>query len=83
MEKKAYNRTTMINPFPQTRILDTVTLILVFGSLWLAVIDPSTRPAFGNLTIVVSNKNETLSCTISANNLIKRCGRMQIHSSSL
>jgi hypothetical protein len=40
----------MINPFPQTRILDTVTLILVFGSLWLAVIDPSTGPAFGNLT---------------------------------
>ena len=34
----------------QTQILDTVTLILVFGSLWLAVIDPSTRPAFGNLT---------------------------------
>jgi hypothetical protein len=33
--------------------------------------------------IVVSNKNETLSCTISANNLIKRCGRMRIHSSSL
>ena len=35
------------------------------------------------LIIVVSNKNETLSCTISANNLIKRCGRMRIHYSSL
>ena len=34
-------------------------------------------------SIVVSNKNETLSCTISANNLIKRCGRMRIHYSSL
>jgi hypothetical protein len=33
--------------------------------------------------IVISNKNETLSCTISANNLIKRCGRMRIHYSSL
>ena len=29
--------------------------------------------------IVISNKTETLSCTISANNLIKRCGRMRIH----
>ncbi|MEG4031526.1 MULTISPECIES: isochorismatase family protein, partial [unclassified Microcoleus] len=29
----------------------------------------------GLLIIVISNKNETLSCTISANNLIKRCGR--------
>ena len=34
-------------------------------------------------SIVILNKNETLSCTISANNLIKRCGRMRIHSSSL
>jgi IS5 family transposase len=33
--------------------------------------------------IVISNKNETLSCKISANNLIKRCGRMRIHYSSL
>jgi len=29
----------MKNPMSQTRILDTVALILVFGSLWLAVID--------------------------------------------
>ena len=35
------------------------------------------------IDIVISNKNETLSCTISANNLIKRCGRMRIHYSSL
>ncbi|MEG4217597.1 Uma2 family endonuclease [Microcoleus sp. Pol14C6] len=33
--------------------------------------------------IVISNKNETLSGAISANNLIKRCGRMRIHYSSL
>jgi type I restriction enzyme S subunit len=33
--------------------------------------------------IVISNKDETLSCTISANNFIKRCGRMRIHYSSL
>jgi len=33
--------------------------------------------------IVISNKNETLTYTISANNLIKRCGRMRIHYSSL
>jgi hypothetical protein len=43
----------MKNPLPQTRILDTITLILVFGSLVLAAIDPSTRSAFGNLTKVV------------------------------
>ena len=39
----------------------------------------ASQPAF----IVVSNKNETLSCTISANNLIKRCGSIRIHYSSL
>jgi hypothetical protein len=43
----------MKNPVPQTRILDTITLILVFGSLWLAVIDSTTRPAFGTLTKAV------------------------------
>ncbi|MEG4037606.1 hypothetical protein QUA03_27760 [Microcoleus sp. S36b_A4] len=39
----------MKNSLSQTLILDTVSLIVVFGSLWLAVIDPSTRSAFGNL----------------------------------
>lgn len=43
----------MINPFSQARILGTVVLLLVFGSLVLAVIDPSTRPMFGDLTKVV------------------------------
>jgi len=43
----------------------------------------SVRECVDAAFIVVSNKNETLSCTISANNLIKRCGRMRIHYSSL
>lgn len=43
-------RRLMKNSVSQSQILDTVTLILVFGSLGLAVIDPSTRPAFGDLT---------------------------------
>jgi NCAIR mutase (PurE)-related protein len=33
--------------------------------------------------IVISNKYETLNCTISTNNLIKRCARRRIHFSSL
>jgi hypothetical protein len=43
----------MINPFSQARILGAVVLLLVLGSLGLAVIDPSTRPMFGDLTKVV------------------------------
>jgi hypothetical protein len=43
----------MINQFSQARILGAVVLLLVFGSLVLAVIDPSTRPMFGDLTKVV------------------------------
>jgi hypothetical protein len=43
----------MINPFSQARILGAVVLLLVLGSLVLAVIDPSTRPMFGDLTKVV------------------------------
>ena len=43
----------MINPFSQARILGAVVLLLVIGSLVLAVIDPSTRPMFGDLTKVV------------------------------
>jgi hypothetical protein len=43
----------MINPFSQGRILGAVVLILVFGSVVLAMIDPSTRPMFGDLTKVV------------------------------
>jgi len=34
-------------------------------------------------TIVISNKYETLYCTISTNNFIKRCARRRIHFSSL
>jgi hypothetical protein len=33
--------------------------------------------------IVISNKYETLYCTISTNNFIKRCARRRIHFSSL
>jgi hypothetical protein len=43
----------MINPFSQAQILGVVVLLLVFGSLVLAAIDPSTRPMFGDLTKVV------------------------------
>ena len=43
----------MINLFLPNRILGTVVLLLVFGSLVLAAIDPSTRPMFGDLTKVV------------------------------
>lgn len=42
MKKKAYKRTTMIDPFSQAHILKAVVLLLVFGSL-LATIDPSTQ----------------------------------------
>ncbi|HEY9812915.1 MAG TPA: hypothetical protein V6D31_05180 [Candidatus Sericytochromatia bacterium] len=45
--------TTMINGLLQARILGAVVLLLVFGSLMLAVLDPSTRPMFGDLTKVV------------------------------
>jgi len=48
-----YLVTTMIHPFSQARILGAVVLLLVFGSLVLATIDPSTRPTFGDLTEVV------------------------------
>ena len=40
----------MINPLSQARILGAVVLLLVLGSMVLAVIDPSTRPMFGDLT---------------------------------
>jgi hypothetical protein len=43
----------MINPFLQARILGAVVLLLVFGSLVLATIDPTTRPMFGDLTKIV------------------------------
>jgi len=43
----------MINPFSQARVLGAVVLLVVLGSLVLAVIDPSTRPMFGDLTKVV------------------------------
>lgn len=43
----------MISSFSQARILGAVVLLLVFGSLVLATIDPSTRPMFGDLTKVV------------------------------
>ena len=42
----------MQNPFGQDLILSVMVLVLVSGSLVLAVIDPSTRPMFGDLTKV-------------------------------
>ena len=39
--------------FLASRILGAVVLLLVFDSLVLAAIDPSTRPMFGDLTKVV------------------------------
>lgn len=43
----------MIDPFSQARTLRAVVLLLVFDSLVLAAIDPSTRSMFGDLTKVV------------------------------
>jgi hypothetical protein len=43
----------MIYPFSQARILGAVVLLLVLGSVVLAIIDPSTRPMFADLTKVV------------------------------
>jgi hypothetical protein len=43
----------MINGFLQARILGAVVLLLVFGSLVLAVLDSSTRPMFMDLTKLV------------------------------
>lgn len=42
----------MRSPLSQDRILAVIVLMLVLGSLLLAVIDPSTRPMFGDLTKV-------------------------------
>jgi hypothetical protein len=43
----------MKKPPSQDQILGAVVLILIFGSVVLAIIDPSTRPTFGDLTKVV------------------------------
>jgi len=42
-----------------------------------------TAAAVSTDVIVISNKYETLDCTISTNNFIKRCARRRIHFSSL
>ncbi len=38
---------------PQTLILDTIALLLASSTLTLAIVDPSTRPAFGDLSKVL------------------------------
>jgi len=43
----------MTNPNSQTRIWDTIALLLVSGSLTLAIIEPSVRPAFVELSKAV------------------------------
>jgi hypothetical protein len=40
----------MINLFSQECLQGAVILLLVFGSLVLTALDPSTQPMFGNLT---------------------------------
>jgi hypothetical protein len=40
--------------FSQVHIVEAVFLILVLGSLGLAILDPSTRPKFGELTEFVA-----------------------------
>ena len=56
-----------------------------FGSSQLkAALDSSPLWGAGKVEdIVISNKYETLDCTISTNNFIKRCARRRIHFSSL
>jgi hypothetical protein len=39
--------------FSEARIMDAIFVLLVSGSVVLAVIDPSTRPMFGDLTKIV------------------------------
>jgi hypothetical protein len=40
----------MKKPAPHNRISDTIALLLASSSLVLAILDPTTRPAFGDLT---------------------------------
>ena len=40
--------------FSEASIMDAIFLLLVSGSVVLAVIDPSTRPMFGDLTKLVA-----------------------------